>query len=492
MGNKIQSKAASNSAVPPRPPKPGRLSSSGSGSSQLAHDTTSSPDYPAQPLNMDMMEELYSTVDIERLLSRPMSLSEAMEEYGHQLPLMFSVSESLYGVCESASLMVNQLLSIHAMKETKIADVTTSWGAQYMVPLSTMLECSYLYDPGKKMEAAKKGHSFETVGELLRANPLPVMVYVESSDLTSSELESRVEKGEILILKQAIRNKNKPTMLECLCYQSKAVKLLNESCVGNFTTSMNKLRFSLVDIVDHLIFPTSVVLHKPLNFNVQLPEEATYTMTNYRTVRSIIASSVRHSVNKMETNVDIIEILQDMPIDVQLVYLSGKELGQLRLQTESLCNGFHPSIVNKVIWNDSSIKNDVQVELFKKTQEGHNWKVGVQLISPAMPRDSTVPEDTGGDVLYDDCLPVSSPQEPLYSNQDAPLVQNVQMLEHSFAVTNELYSNTEVFVPPESDTLSSPNYTCADYANDIVWQKNTTGQGAFNMPPSSTTSVEGM
>ena len=123
--------------------------------------------------DIDVLDELYSMVDDERLASEPISLSQAMDEYGAQLPLMFAVGESLYGICESTSLMANQLLSVHAEKETKVINVVTDWGDQYMIPFTAMFECSPLYDPHGKFETAKGGYNFKTAGDLIQADPLP-------------------------------------------------------------------------------------------------------------------------------------------------------------------------------------------------------------------------------------------------------------------------------------------------------------------------------
>ena len=410
-------------------------------------------------MDADVLDELYSMVDDERLASEPMSLSQAMDEYGAQLPLMFAVSESLYGICETTSLMANQLLSIHAEKETKVIDVVTDWGAQYMIPLTAMLECSPLYDPHGKFETAKGGYNFKTAGDLIQAGPLPFMVYVETTDHTNTQSESQVESGEILIVKQVVCHSNTQKRLECVCYQSTTTKLLEESCIGNFTTSTAKLKFPLNNMIGLLTLPTPLVIYVPKDTEIQLAPEGKYTITNYRTVRSVIASSIRHSMDRKESSIDIMEVLQDVPIEVQLVELSEKELRQLRLQTKSFCDGFHPSVLSKIVVSESSVTNAIQTQLFKHATEGDGWKVGTCLIPPVQVDDHS-PDD------HYELVNSTGNQSPPASDE----------ISKSFTVTNALYDNVEFPSSgtscPDYNSIDSSRYTNKDYTRqqqNVSW-----------------------
>ena len=125
------------------------------------------------------------------------------------------------------------------------------------------------------------------------------------------------------------------------------------------------------------------------------------------------------------------EVLQDVPIEVQLVELSEKELRQLRLQTKSFCDGFHPSVLSKIVISESSITNVIQTQLLKRATEGDGLKVGTCLIAPIQVDDHS-PDDH-----YE---LVNS-----MGNQSPPASDDISK---SFTVANALYDNVELLSYP--------------------------------------------
>ena len=398
MGNTIHKlPKQSQDRPPPRPPKPGHLSGPRYNQNPLdISDSATHPDSQPSPDDSppdflqtltEKAEGIYSTVGKSDLASESMTITELIEEYGSHLPLIFSVSESLYGIVEDNSLLEQQLLSIHFQKMTKIIDVEASWGAKYMIPINSMFECSPLYNPEGKLESAKRGYEFETAGDLMKVKTLPLMVFVDKTDHTGLLPEARIREGDILVLKQVVFDSQRQKRLECIDFKSKSPKLLSESCNGQFTTRTSSLRFTISDIEPYFTFPMSAIFYSPADESFQLPLYATvgcYTITNCRNIDSVIASTF-YKRDDGTAIVDLMEILLEVPIEVQLVKLSESELEQLQEQTKPLFDTFHPSCLSKVITDQNSSTNYIQTQLFKVIPRDDRWKVGVKMHTPHQP-----------------------------------------------------------------------------------------------------------
>lgn len=471
MGNTVQ-KPKSPDRPPPRPPKPRHLSGPryDSTSSQASDDShialTTDSQAPDLLLTLaDRPDGIYSTVVKSDLASESMTLAELVEMYGAHLPLIFSVSESLYGICEDNSLLEQQLLSIHFQKKTKIIDVEASFGAKYMIPINSSFECSPLYNPHGKLELAKQGYSFETVGDLMKAKPLPLMVHVDYTDHTDVLPEGRIAEGDILILIRVVFDSERRKKLDCIDYKTKSPKLLSEGCCGQFSTRVSDLRFSLSEIEPHFTLPTSAIFYSPTDGSFKLPLYATvgcYTITNCRSIRSVIASTF-YKKDDGTAIVDLMEILLDVPIEVQLVKLSEDQLQQLQQQTKPLFDTFHPSCLSKVITDQASSTNYIQTQLFKVIPKDDRWKAGVTLQPPHHPA-TTLPIDDDDYEMMDQFVttPVTSltsaslPQFSVLSPGSLPLATS-----HSLDIINREKCPSPS-LPQNKSSLSSGSQSADD------------------------------
>ena len=145
-------------------------------------------------------------------------LSYLSERYGGLLPQVISVAEAVYGSYEDL-LQEGQEFEAYFKKETPAVSMRMA-GKTYTVPLNSTFMFSVLYIPIKNedLSIARRGYNFPTVADLMKANPLPTVVYVGRDCVTSkkkSRKEQSISKGQILLILEAI-DKPKSKTLKCL------------------------------------------------------------------------------------------------------------------------------------------------------------------------------------------------------------------------------------------------------------------------------------
>lgn len=330
---------------------------------------------------------VYETVDKTDIQSSSMPISDLIEEYGSQLPLRFSISESLYGVCEESSLMEGQLLNVHFEKETKVVCVRANTGAEYVVPLNSSLIFNILYNPQNKYEAAKKGYIFSKVSDLINAPSVPQAVVVTTAFQYSNDNGDilLVMEGQALIINSVQCNEDGTKKLKCTMVKRNTILFLDEDVLGNFSTNVSHLKFQLADIVELISLPVSVILENSNDKRIRLPLHATigtYTIFDQRIEKSIIVSSKYNEGNQL------IEVLLSVPIEAHLVKISQQQIQLLRTESQAIYKSFHPSQLSKVIVDSNSSMNYIQSMLFKVVPEDNSWRHGVDLFPPQPPSTS--------------------------------------------------------------------------------------------------------
>lgn len=396
MGNQAQKyKVASDDSPPPRPHKPLHLQ-------RPRIDTLPiNPNderafvlplgdpvlrYGSSPSEVTHGSGIYETVDTTDIQSESMPISVLVEEYGSQFPLRFSVSESLYGVCEESSLMEGQLLNILFEKETKVVQVRANTGAEYIVPLNSSLLFSILYNPQNKFETAKKGYLFPRVSDIMNASNVPQAVAVTKAFQCHCNGEILlVLEGQILII-NSVQHEDDSRKLMCTITKRNVNLLLDEDVIGNFTTTASMLKVHISEFIELVSLPVSVILQNSGNKQIQLPLHATvgsYTIVDQRIEKSVILSSKCGHKN------ELIEVLLSVPIEVNLVKTSEHQLQLLRKESQTVYNSFHPSKLSKVVIDSNSSMNYIQSMLFKVVPEDGTWTFGIKMFPPQPPSTSS-------------------------------------------------------------------------------------------------------
>ncbi len=373
MGN-----SSSNSPTrkaPPIPPRPHRNPS-----------TSNSPrKRPAikQYHFTNVSEQVYDVLNNTKLVGDSKSIGALIEENSSHLPLCFSVSESLYGICEDKSLMEGQLLSIHFFKEMKVLEVKEKKsGSKYTLPISSSLLSSILYNPESKPDTAKKGYVFSEIDDLVNANPLPKIVC--ALDTFTDFKGNVVKQNDILFIQKLTEYQSIPSLF-CTNVQTGISLIIGRGCEAKFTTATGKISMRLQKLLQFVKLPIDVTFNPPSDKSIVLPQSAmssVYTIQEEKVEKSVIVST-KYTSESMCT-IETIEIFLSVPVDVQLVNLPPKELEKLREETKSLHDKFQPSDVSKVICDLDSSINYIQTALYKAISVD-GWRDTVKISDPKPP-----------------------------------------------------------------------------------------------------------
>ena len=304
-------------------------------------------------------------------MSRSVTLTELVTQFKHQFPLLVSISRLQNPVGTDISIQKGQLLYVHFHKEFYTVDIKTSDGVKYKVPLRSSLSCSVLYQPHNIVTRAKGGYVFENVSEVIRAKPLPKMLYVEVGYLSSNGEEiSSVEEGEILII-NGVRSNNKVKVLECMNINTSEVKYLDETCNATFSTKSSHLKVDLSEVIQHLSLPLPVLFCA--SDDSQLSTDFVCTITGKSLSQSVITSFYDTNIYDNDCQ-EVIEVVTDALVKVKVNSLSASEKAKLEKSTFDLVKTFSPAIITEVIADLSTpVDTKLQTELFRHVKEDIYW-----------------------------------------------------------------------------------------------------------------------
>ena len=304
-------------------------------------------------------------------MSKSVTLRELVTQYKHQFPLLVSISKLENPVGSDISIQKGKLLYVHFHKEFYTVDIKTSDGVKYKVPLRSSLSCSVLYQPRNNVTKAKSGYVFRNVSEIIRAKPLPKMLYVEVGFLSPNGEEiSSVEEGEILIV-NGVRSRNKVKVLECMDINSSEVKHLEETCNATFSTKSSHLKVDLSEVIQHLSLPVPVRFC--MSDDSQVSSELVCTITGKSLSQSVITSFYDNNLYDNDFQ-EVIEIVTDASVKVKVISLPASEKSELEKSTFDLLKGFSPAVVTEVIADVSTpVDTKLQTELFRHMKEDIYW-----------------------------------------------------------------------------------------------------------------------
>ena len=294
--------------------------------------------------------------------SKPLSLRLFSERYGKKLPQVISASESLYGTCEGL-FQHQQEFEVYFKKETPVVSMKMA-GRQYSVPLNSTFKFSVLYNPNNDdLSAARRGYVYETVADLIKADPIPSVVYVGKECTTSRKRSGGeiIKKGQILMI-QELKLKRKEIILVCLELNNigdpKEV-CLTGSCEGHFSTKESLLLFHLKDIIKHIKMPfkTSIFDAEGQMLHPNFYQSCATIVNGPSTLHSLIASS-------SSTSYDLVELYTTISLEFCIVEKSEKDLAVLKEQSSTMSRMLSPKLITNVIYDDTSpTENKLQKDL---------------------------------------------------------------------------------------------------------------------------------
>ena len=296
--------------------------------------------------------------------STPMRLSYLSERYGGNLPQVISVVEAVYGSYEDL-LQEGQEFEVYFKKETPVVSMRMA-GKTYTVPLNSTFMFSVLYNPkNEDLSIARRGYNFPTAADLMKANPLPTVVYVGRDCVTSkkkSRKEQSISKGQILLILEAI-DKPKSKTLKCLIIGETSKEVcLDEACEGCFSTKESLLLFRLPKIVKCIKKPFATSIHlsdgKTLHPKFR-NRHAIIDTTELSSVGSFICSPNLPS----SSSTSLVEIFFTVSVMFRVHKKNDAESAALNDNSILLSGKLAPDQISTVIYDSTATANLLQNDL---------------------------------------------------------------------------------------------------------------------------------
>ena len=206
--------------------------------------------------------ESYHELQAKHLpLFKDMSLAELAKKHSKYFPFKIQITEGHYGTSSKYTISTDDRFNLHFMKHMKQVTIQT-YGEDYFIPLSSVIQFGAVYDPNDDMTEALEGHRFRRVADLMSSHPLPRLVRVTSSCSCSNGVF--LEYNELLVVKKVKRGyfRGKP-MLKVFSLLTDSKKLLPEEAIGDFTTKPLCLKMDLSLFLKHVQkrFPIKAMMY---------------------------------------------------------------------------------------------------------------------------------------------------------------------------------------------------------------------------------------
>ncbi|XP_019858581.1 PREDICTED: uncharacterized protein LOC109586808 [Amphimedon queenslandica] len=319
--------------------------------------------------------------------SIPLRLSYLSERYDKNLPQVISVTEAIYGSYEDL-LEDGQEFEVYFKKETPVFSMRMA-DKTYTVPLNSTFMFSVLYNPkNEDLSIARRGYNFPTVADLMKADPLPTVVYVGRDCVVASKKKSRKDqsilKGQILLILEAI-NKPKSKTLKCLIIGEASKEVfLDEACEGCFSTKESLLLFPLPKIAKCIKRPfmTSMYLSDGKILHPKFRNRhGMIDTTELSSVGSFICSTNLPSSRATS----LVEIFVTVSVMFCVNQKNEAELATLNDNSILLSEKLTPDQISAVIFDSTATTNLLQNDLLLP-QHISNWLDEVILTKRTPPR----------------------------------------------------------------------------------------------------------
>ena len=302
-------------------------------------------------------------------IQQAISLRNFTRAYGSKLPQVIVASESVYGVHDNI-LQSGQQFEAYFMKEMPVITMKVA-ERRYTVPVNSSYKFGVLYNPrNDDLSTARIGRQFEKAADLMKAVPLPSVVYVGKECTGLGERgEESIKVGTLLLVKGIERHHHsgKANMLKCLkaTYNNEAELeevYFSGKRKGYFSTQESLVCFPLSVLLKHFEVPINVsiyhgdvnALHKKFN-----DKSAVIESKEISTLTSVIVSL--HSTSQCPPS-KLLEMHSEISMDFYVSCIEGKEMDELKQKAISLSHSLSPEQA-KVIFT-LGFENPLQRDLF--------------------------------------------------------------------------------------------------------------------------------
>ena len=297
-------------------------------------------------------------------MAAPVRLSNIQTD---SLPMRVQVLNEMCGVS------TGDHLDLYFAKNTKMIEMISSQGNRYMLPMSSSLECSILYNPEGNFDKAVNGYTFDSACEIKSANQLPRMICVETGWFSHS---TSVDPEDVLILS----GRTSGGVLVFIDINTLETKNIGEECDCSFTTDPQCLFMPISKFIHLNELPTPIVF-KTLLTNGR---REMFTVINVYTAQSVIGRIFKHPSQADANEVKLIELFLDVPLKLKVV---DHHTATLSHDAHMAFQKFHPSLRYKVIINDMVYENNDTQKLFLSCISQVEWESLIQVFPPlAIPK----------------------------------------------------------------------------------------------------------
>ena len=282
--------------------------------------------------------------------SEPTPLKVFVEKYANELPLQLEVAQGTSG---GTTIDKGELYNVHFIKTTQVANLVTSKGMKYTVPLNSAIQFGVLYNPVDRVQDAIQGYLFNTAGEIMSTQYMPPLVYVQKSYDVSSP-DGCVYAGEVLVIKevkQTLKQLLRGKCLSCTVVGTEENRKLFDICEGSFSTAPADVKLHLPDIIRYLTLPQQCVLYYTgLNAQDVLPQlpNGVVTLSGVESEKSLIITKTtpQKDTSSFISSDNLMELPIETDILVHAIWPHDSNMQKLIEDTSKHYRNFSPASLN--------------------------------------------------------------------------------------------------------------------------------------------------
>ena len=282
--------------------------------------------------------------------SEPMPLKDFVEKYVNEFPLQLEVAQ---GTCGGTRIDRGELYNVHFIKTTQVANLVTSKGMKYIVPLNSVIQFGVLFNPVDRVQDAIQGYLFNTVGEIMSTQCMPPLLYVQKTFDVSSP-DGCVYAGEVLVIKevkQTLKKLLRGKCLSCTVVGTEQNRKLFDNCEGSFSTAPADVKLYLPDIIRYLPLPQQCVLYYTgLNAQDVLPQlpSGVVTLSAVQCEKSLIVTkaTLQKDTGSLISSDNLMELPIETDILVHAIWPHDSNMQKLIEDTSKHYRNFSPASLN--------------------------------------------------------------------------------------------------------------------------------------------------
>ena len=324
-----------------------------------------------------------STEEDERL-----TLSELIARYSQSFPLRVRVVKGFLGEQgEQNAIASGEVYNIHFVKRTNAVKIKDHDDRNtYTVPFNSAARFGIICERNDGSQPM----TFETVGDIMAAVPLPKVVCAKRA-YRGSDNKSSVKKDEVLVIQGVQKGRfglGKNT-LKVSSVNTWEEKILQRECVGHFTTDPYCTQLYLPEILSNVKCPLPLMAKMYLDVEGEeaFPEyliSEPVKLAEQLMERSLVATPVDEEGDTDDMKAlpnTLVELPTSLDIEVVIVRSKAKEAAKLYESTEILFAKFDPSLLKTCVDVSSDDVYAAESHLRTSIREGHE-KEGLVIERP--------------------------------------------------------------------------------------------------------------